>query len=410
MRRILIFSTAYFPFVGGAEVAVKEITDRITDWQFDMITARMDKKLPKFGRLGSINVYRVGYGLKTLDKFLLPFLGCRKAAELQKKESYAVLWSIMASQASIAASFFKKRNPGVKLLLTLQEGDEEKHLKRYVFGSNLLYKLFIRPWHSLVFKRADHISAISNYLKGRALARGVKCPIEIVPNGVDLGKFARGVILSEAKNPARMCETESRIQGGSFGLRPQDDMRGELGIKENEKVIITVSRLVDKNGVGDLIDGVSKLQTTNYKLLILGSGPLEKDLRFKTKNLKLEERVIFLGSVPNEKVPEYLAISDVFVRPSLSEGLGNSFLEAMAAGVPVVGTNVGGIPDFLAEGETGLFCEARNPKSIAEKIKTILENNALRDIIVVNAKKLVEEKYDWKIISGKMEQVFNKLF
>ena len=62
---------SFFPFVGGAEVAVKEITDRISDIEFDMITARMDRKLPKFERVGNVNVYRMGFGVKALDKIIL---------------------------------------------------------------------------------------------------------------------------------------------------------------------------------------------------------------------------------------------------------------------------------------------------------------------------------------------------
>ncbi|MBU1102183.1 glycosyltransferase family 4 protein, partial [Patescibacteria group bacterium] len=110
-----------------------------------------------------------------------------------------------------------------------------------------------------------------------------------------------------------------------------------------------------------------------------------------------------------EDVPKYLAISDVFVRPSLSEGLGNSFLEAMAAGVPIIGTKVGGIPDFLRDGETGLFCEARNPQSIAEKITLLLSDEILRQRLIANARKLVEEKYNWDNIAQKMGNIFEKL-
>jgi len=81
MKKILIFSTAYFPFVGGAEVAVKEITDRVENIKFDMITARMDRKLPRIERIGNIEVHRVGIGCKTIDKFLLLFFGLKKVLE-----------------------------------------------------------------------------------------------------------------------------------------------------------------------------------------------------------------------------------------------------------------------------------------------------------------------------------------
>ncbi len=86
------------------------------------------------------------------------------------------------------------------------------------------------------------------------------------------------------------------------------------------------------------------------------------------------------------------------------------FLEAMAAGIPVIATNVGGIPDFLHNGETGLFCEIHNPKSIAEKVKILLENKELVQKITANAKEMVLRDYDWNLIAEKMRNIFNKSF
>ncbi len=399
IKKILIFSTAYFPFVGGAEVAVKEITNRIDSCGWALITARMDRKLPKQERVGNVDVYRVGIGCKTIDKILLPFLGFLKAVKLHKKNNYDIVWPIMASQASIAAAFFKIFKPKVKLILTLQEGDEEEHLKRYVFGSNLLYKIFIQPWHLLVFKKADYVTAISNYLKQRALLNGVKREVEVVPNGVSVDRF--------------------KISDLRFKIA---DFKHELGILENEKVVITTSRLVKKNGVDDLIKAMPKLQIipqpnkfgagqTNYKLLILGTGPDEEKLRQLAKELKIEDKVLFLGQVSQKELPKYLWISDVFCRPSLSEGLGNSFLEAMVAGIPVVATSVGGIPDFLQDGKTGWFCKVKDPKSIAEKIKYILDERNKEEVrrVVENAGKIIEEKYNWNNIAIKFKEIFNKL-
>ena len=73
-KRVLIFSTAYFPLVGGAEIATNEIARRLLDWQFDLITAKIKPGLSKFEKYGNVNIYRVGLGSK-LDKILLPFLG-----------------------------------------------------------------------------------------------------------------------------------------------------------------------------------------------------------------------------------------------------------------------------------------------------------------------------------------------
>ena len=385
MKKVLIFSTAYFPFIGGAEVAVKEITGRIDDIQFDLITARMDRKLPKQERIGNVNVFRMGFGLGALDKIILAKFGFLKALKLNKKNNYDVVWSIMASQASIAAALFKIFKPKKKLILTLQEGDEEEYLARYVFNIKWLYKLLIRPWHLLVFKKADKVTAISNYLKERAVKNGVKATVEIIPNGVNLENY------------------ELRITNYEL-----NELRNSLGIKEGEKVLITTSRLVKKNAIGDAIDAMRYLPE-NIKFLILGDGSLKDELKLKAKSYNLKAKIIFLGQVDQKQISKYLHISDIFIRPSLSEGLGNSFLEAMTAELPVIATPVGGIPDFLKDGETGWFCKVKNPKSIAEKIEYILddENKEVVERVKENAKKLVEEKYNWDIIASKIKNVFN---
>jgi len=385
MKRILIFSTAYFPFVGGAEIAVKEITDRANGFEFDLITAKMDKALKPVEQIGRVRVYRVGWGAKTIDKLLLPFLGYHQAVKLQKIQSYDLIWSIMASQASIAASFFKNKYKRIKLLLTLQEGDEEEHLKRYVLNIDWLYRLLIRPWHLSVFKRADHLSVISNYLKDRAVKNGVKIPIEIIPNAVDINRFSR-VYSSDELNK----------------------IRNRLEKRTGDIYLITTSRLVQKNAVGDVIRSLPLLPD-RVKFAILGIGPEENKLKKIASELKLNDRVNFLGQVDQQDIAKYLKAADIFIRPSLSEGLGNSFLEAMAAGLPVIGTPVGGIPDFLIDGETGLFCRVRDPKSIAEKVELILGNEALRNKIIFNARKIAEGNYDWPLITQKMVNIFDKL-
>jgi len=391
-KRILIFSTVYLPLIGGAEVAVKEITDRLGgDFSFDLICARIKKALPKEEKIGQVNVYRLGCGC-FFDKYCLALLGHFFAAKLHKKNNYNAIWAIMASFGGFAAMFFKKQNPAVPFLLTLQEGDPLGYIERRVG--------IFKKWFRQIFRRADYIQAISNFLADWAKKMGAKCPIEVVPNGVDLEKFQSSVILSSDGMPAsRRQATASR--GGK-------SLKEKLGIKENEKIIITVSRLVKKNGVGDLIEAMQYLPE-NVKLLIVGDGEERAHLSFVIGNLSLGNKVFLLGSVPPDKVIEYYLVSNIFVRSSLSEGLGNVFLEAMAAGLPIIGTRVGGIPDFLRDGETGLFCEVQNPQSIADKINLLLGDESLRRKLIDNGKSLVAEKYDWNNIAKKMESIFNNL-
>ncbi|PIT96589.1 hypothetical protein COT82_02405 [Candidatus Campbellbacteria bacterium CG10_big_fil_rev_8_21_14_0_10_35_52] len=186
-------------------------------------------------------------------------------------------------------------------------------------------------------------------------------------------------------------------------------LKKELGIEKNEKVIITTSRLAEKNAIDAIIRALSFLPG-NYKLLIAGSGELFYKLRKLTDDLRLTKRVLFLGNIEHNELPPYLHIADVFVRPSLSEGMGNSFIEAMASGTPVIATKVGGITDFLKDGDTGLFCGINDPRGISEKIEILMKDNELREKIIKNAKQMVSEKYDWNLIAMKMKNsVFGKI-
>ncbi|MFH1745150.1 MAG: glycosyltransferase family 4 protein [bacterium] len=381
MKKILIFSIAYFPFVGGAEVAVKEITDRINAG-FDLITLRFDKKFPKFERIGNVNVYRIGFTKKdALNKILFPFLALPIALSLHKKEKYQCVWAIMAAYSGFAALFFKLMRPEVKYLLTLQEGDPIDYIKKKT--------RFVRPLFKKVFTKADKIQAISNYLACFASDMGYKGQVNVIPNAVDFARFSR-----------------------DFSESEMEEVKRNLNIHDNEILLIHTGRIVLKNGISDIIKSLTYLPA-NIKFLSVGSGPDLEKLKNLSEELDVESRVIFHDFVFHAELVKFLKIANIFVRPSLSEGLGNSFLEAMAAGLPVIASASGGIPDFLFDPEinkdkapTGLFCEVENPKSIAEKVKIYLDNSELKDEIKKNAKEMVEKEYSWDIVAGRMKKLF----
>ncbi|HRY63042.1 MAG TPA: glycosyltransferase family 4 protein [Patescibacteria group bacterium] len=378
-QKVLIFSLTYLPFIGGAEIALKEITDRIQGLEFHLVTAKLNPTLPNQETLGNIHIWRVGQGNK-LDKYLYPFRAYRLARKLNLEHHYSFVWAMLETWGGIAALFFKLKFPQVKYLLTMQSGDSDWFIRLRTWFWYQLYKM--------VFTRADHIQVISHWLAKRARGYGYKGTISVIPNGVDLEKF---------KNQ------KSKIK-----------IKEELNIKPTEKVILTDSRLVTKNGVADLIKSFHLL-VTNYQLpvtlLILGSGPLEKQLKRLATQFGVQDKIIFLGTVPYDQIQAYYHLAAVFVRPSLTEGFGNVFVQAMAADIPVIATPVGGIVDFLVAGQTGWFCQPKNPESIAEKIKYVLaEENATEvNVVVKNAQKIVMEKYSWDLISGQMQDIFNSL-
>ena len=388
----------YHPFIGGAEIAIKEITDCILskEIEFHMITLRFDTTLPKVERVGNILVHRIGFGkirpsssdLKKfplhLNKLYYQFMAVVIGLRLHKKYSYNAVWSIMAHSAGVSGGLFKMFKPQIPYLLTLQEGDPVKHIKRVMLP---IYPFFIQG-----FKKADRIQTISTYLAKWGVVMGFNGKPIVIPNGVNIKLFSK-----------------------EYSRRELETLKQKLEKKINSVFLITTSRLVNKNGIDSVIKALSFLPE-NVSFLILGEGPEEENL----KKLALEEgvmsRVRFLGNVEQKEIPKYLKVSDVFIRPSRSEGMGNSFIEAMASGVPIIGTQVGGITDFLYDPDknpeikpTGLAVEVDSPKSVAKAVLRYSSDVLLRREVIDNARALVEARYDWKIIVPAMRKRFFKL-
>lgn len=377
-KKILIFSTAYFPFVGGAEVAIKEITDRVSSFQFDMITARLRSDLPTFEKIGNVNVYRLGLGIPILDKLLLPFWGAIKAIKLNTENNYSAYWCMMVTFASLAAyivNIFSEKK--VPVILTLQEGDSEEYLKTKWFG------LIDFSW-KMALQKSSIVTVISNYLKDRARRLGYNGEIKLIPNGVDVEKYSE--IFSDGE---------------------LNELRDKMSCGENAIILMSTSRLNIKNGL-DLVIKAMKFFPENYLFYILGTGEEKRKLIELSESCGVSQRVHFEGQIDNDELPKYLKVADIFIRTSRSEGQGISFLEAMAARLPVIATPVGGIVDFLKDEETGYFCEPENPESI---VKTVLRtvNDPNKTKITENAYQMVKEKYNWNLVSNQMMQVFEQI-
>lgn len=337
---IVVFSTAYLPFLGGAEIAIKGITDNIEAFHFIILTSRLEKGLSKAEKSGGIIIYRLGFG-NSFDKYLLPFAAFFKFISLEKNlHGPIIFWGVMVSYGSIAAWLLKFFYRKIPFILTIQEGDRE-------WKRNWL-------WWWLVLKKAGYVTAISSFLLGEVRKKGYKGRTAIVHNGVDLQKF---------QNPNYKLQTKSK-----------------------SKIIITISRLAYKNGIDILIKAVEEV-----------------------KKSMPEVQLKIVSNAPHEEIPKHLAQADIFVRPSRSEGLGTAFLEAMAAELPIIGTRVGGIPDFLKDGETGLFAKVNDPKDLADKIILLLKDENLRQKLAQSGRKLVEEKYQWSKIASRMKKIFLEL-
>jgi glycosyltransferase involved in cell wall biosynthesis len=374
MKKILIFSLAYYPHVGGAEIAIKEITERIPEVEWHLITLRFGREARR-EKVGSVEVYRIGFDGTYLSKIFFVPLAAFKAYSLNRRQKFDVLWAMMSYMLFpiVLLRFFGVRLP---YMLTLQEGDPYAR----VFG-----RWFVKPLTPLLrygFRHAGIVQAISSFLASWARLQGYKGEVEVIPNGVDAEYFAK------AHN--------------------HFEVRKRLGIQESEPVLVTSSRLVHKNAVDDIVRAMPGLPGVH--LLILGTGPEEKILKELTTSLGVVERVRFLGHVSHSELPAYLQAATIFVRPSRSEGMGNSFIEAMASRIPVIATREGGLADFIYDKETAFVVEKDSPEQVVGAVKYILSNPSIVRRVIENAHDLVFTKYDWKLVARKMqERVFARL-
>lgn len=379
-KKIIIFALVYLPeYVGGAEVAVDQITKQSSLNGYDLHMITLGSLFAPTQRVGNIQVHYTGLLGKNrflffISKAMFPFTSVLEYLRLNKSLKFSMIWALMANQAGIGALFAKYATPKTKLLLTLQEGDTVEHVMNRAKLTG--------PFFKKLFERADKIQTISHFLKDFAwkILGKQDEKVIVIPNGVDIELFDKEMSIEEIQRT-----------------------RAEFGYSVEDNVIVTTSRLTHKNGIDTLIDTVKLLPMT-YKLLLIGAGPDEGVLKGQVARLGLEDRVVFAGKKPFEELYRYLKSSQVFVRLSRSEGFGNSFIEAMATKIPVVATEVGGIVDFIQDGENGFLIAPESPEKAKEAILKACESDQAR--LLQSAYDTVVQRYQWKDVGV----AFNTLF
>jgi len=153
--------------------------------------------------------------------------------------------------------------------------------------------------------------------------------------------------------------------------------RKEIGIGEKEIVLLSVGEIQPRKNHEPVIDALAKLNRKDIKLLICGYGELLEYLQNKCKKLGIESQVLFLGH--RYDIPELMHSADVLVHPSRREGLGMAVLEAMAAGLPIITTNVQGLKDLVENGENGIVVSPRDVQGFADAINELSSSVELRE-------------------------------
>lgn len=367
--RIFMIAPYFYPEIGGAEFAAYEVSRRLAarGHRVTVVTKHFGE-LPPREVLHGVEVHRVR-ALDVKGVRSLSALPGMLARSLSLSDGYHLVHAHIPYPSAFIA-YLLRRARGVPYVVTSQGSElldypEERPLR------------LLKPLTGAALRGAEHVHVISRALRRSVVENfGVEPGrVSVIPNGVDLEMF----------NPRR---------------------RRELW---EERVVLSVSRLTPKNGLEHLIRAMKLvLERQDCRLVIAGEGELRPALEALVRRLGLDGRVSFTGWVRYEQVPELLASSHVFARPSLTEGLGTAFLEAMACGVPVVGTRVSGIVDIVRHGYNGLLVSPGRVEEIAEAILRLLEDEELRERLIGNALEFVRD-YSWDEITTRYEEMYRRV-
>lgn len=272
--------------------------------------------------------------------------------------------------------FFLKKIRGIPLVLTIHGSDV------YALTSK-----FLSTIKAGVIRKADVCTVNSSSTLGVVQRISHRGRYEVIPMGVNIEQF-------NLKNQNRDREK-----------------------REKENVLLYIGRLINLKGVNFLIEALPRVlaEYPATKLVLVGNGPERASLIKLSSDLGVAEAVIFEDYIPHEELPDRFHQADIFILPSIvddqgcTEGLGVVLLEAMAAGVPVIGNRVGGIPDIIKDGETGLLARPKDPGDLAEKIICLLREKDLRERLVKNGLDYVRENFSWDKLADSFGTIYQRL-
>jgi len=350
--------------VGGSEWAVFQYAKTLAQrgHEVHVITQLDERSLPSFEVVEEFCIHRINRWHVRIVGTLLYFLSVYRKIRKLKPD-------VIHEQAIQGLGFFIKRFSSIPYIVFPRGTD-------LYLASSFFQKLVVK----LALKSADALLG-----QTQDMAREMKkiCPqkgVVVIPNGIDLERF-RGLSV--------------------------EDARQKLRINVGEEIILCVAHLRTEKGHEYLIEAMEKVIAISLqsRLFIVGRDFQRGKIQKLALGKKIDQKVVFTGFIPPDEIPEYMVAADVFVLPSLSEGFPNVLLEAMAAGLPIVATNVGGIPEIVTDGENGFLVESRNSQQLAEKILLLLKNENIRKRFSGNNIEKAKS-YGWSNVIASLEEVY----
>jgi glycosyltransferase involved in cell wall biosynthesis len=386
VKRVLMLSWEYPPrVIGGLSRVVWALSKELANqgWEVHVVTAD-HPGTAEHEMDGKVHVHRVKTQTDTTPDFLtwvsrLNIGLLQYAIQLHHKNPFSIVhahdWMVTDSAWVMKLGF------GIPLVATIHATEAGRmdgvhnDLQRYIH--QMEWRLTFESWEVIVNSNAMLAE----------LQRSFKIPagkIDIIPNGTDPSAF-------------------------EFEFEPTKYRR--LFASPSERIILYVGRLVTEKGVQVLLDAVPKVSAAcpGTRVLIVGTGYYLEDLKRQASYLGVQNQVQFLGYVSDDELRKLYRISDVVCIPSLYEPFGIVALEGMAANVPVVVSDTGGLRDFVENMVTGVTTYTGDSNSLAWGLLEILRNPELADHIRKEAYKRVHEVYNWRSIATRTRAVYDRI-
>jgi len=370
---ILHIITHFDPVVYGAENFAQHLAEYQvkSDNNVWVLTGKWQNDWPLQQKINGVNIIRVKCLKWRYVQTLLaviPFYF--KAIQLIKQNNIKIIHTHIYPGMLVGCllHIFQQK----PYIATIQGGDIGDYDE--VFGP---FKAVAKLLIGFCLKKASKVHCVSNYLANQVKNMGVdKDKILVIPNGVDINKYQ----VSRIKNQEKKKDEIIRL--------------------------VSTSRLEKKNNLTQLIDIIKQMNEKGYQLTldIFGTGSQETTLINQIRNLKLEKNVFLKSYIKQELLSSILPNYDYFVRLSIGEGFGISFIEAMACGVIPIALKSGGVVDIIDNNKNGFLL---NSDSLEQEFETVIKSQNNNVILRKSAIEKVKTRFDWSIILPKLEILYD---
>jgi glycosyltransferase involved in cell wall biosynthesis len=366
--KILVFSPYYPPHIGGLEIYSDELNKYLSFSGMDIVvfTPHLPKNLPaveeKYNRVKIIRFP----AFEMIPNYPLPkFWSLRfwKTFFSLFGNKFDFVFSHTRFFNTSLLAFFYSKIKGT-FWIHIEHGSDFVQLNSGLSSS--LAKLYDLSFGRMILKRSDKNISVSEAVKKFVQKLSGRKECAVVYRGLETEKL------------------ESITPSTEFQKEP------------DEIFIVFIGRLIDGKGLPDLLEAFARLSEPNIKLIIVGDGPQKENLLKQSRNLKIAEKVSFLGYRKHSDTISILKLADIFVNPSYTEGLPTTVLEAALCKKAIIATNVGGTNEIIKDGRSGYLIPPKDTDELKKKLEELLENKSLRGKFGLAAFEDNATKFNWE--------------